>query len=286
MKDLAGKVAFITGAASGIGLALAKVCGAADMKVVLADIDKAGLETAVADLRKAGVDACATHCDVSSVDSLRSAAKAAIAAYGKVHLLVNNAGVLSKGGAGDLSLETWQWVLEINVMGVIRGVEVFLPLLREHGEAAHILNTASVAGYLGLASMTAYCTSKHAVVGYSDSLGHQLAEEGIGVSVLCPGFVNTQIANTERYGKESFDESLKEAVDAGMSADVVAQYAIDQVQAGALYIFTHPGTRGEVLERFDLVNEAFDATEASAVINSDPDSQRVADRDTTEDLHS
>ncbi len=286
MKELSGKVAFITGAASGIGLALSKASGAAGMKIMMADIDEAGLDRAVAELLAEDVDACAVYCDVSSEESMRVAADATLAAFGKVHLLVNNAGVLAKGGIGDLSLERWQWALDVNVMGVVRGVEIFLPLLQGHDEGSHILNTASVAGCVGLASMAAYCTTKHALVGYSEALYYQLLEEGIGVSVLCPGFVATDIAQTARYGADEFDSDLQAAVSAGMSPAVVAQHAVDQLRKGAFFIFTHPGTRGEVLERFDSLAGAFDATDASEVIHGDPDSQRVADRETTENLHS
>ena len=130
MKELNGKVAFITGAGSGIGLSLARTCASEGMKVMLADVDDAALENAVASLGGDGIDCGRVHCDVTSPRSLQDAADATIERFGKIHLLVNNAGVLVIGGAGDNSLETWRWAMDVNVMGVIYGVEVFLPLIR------------------------------------------------------------------------------------------------------------------------------------------------------------
>lgn len=291
MKDLAGKVAFITGGASGIGLELARACATEGMKLMLADIDQVALDTVVAEFKAQGTEAAGVICDVSDVESLRAAANATIEQFGKVHLLANNAGVLVTGGAGETSLDTWRWAMDVNVMGVVYGVEVFLPLIRAHGEGGHILNTASVGGHAGFSGVLAYCTTKHAVVGYTDSLAAQLADENIGVSALCPGFVNTRIAETERYDENSnaagdMDKGFVGAVESGMSPEVVGQFAIEQVKQGALFIFTHPGTRGEVEERFPRVSAAFDVTEASALINSDPDAKRIADKKDVGDLYS
>lgn len=290
MKELRGKTAFITGAASGIGFSLARACGELGMRVMLADIDREQLDLAVAGLTDAGVDAAGVVCDVTSEESLRAAAHATIEQFGKVHLLVNNAGVLVVGGVGENSLGTWRWALDVNVMGVVNGVEVFLPLLRDHGEGAHILNTASVGGHVGFGGVLAYSTTKHAVIGYTEALADQLKDEGIGVSALCPGFTRTRIADTERFegnreGDVGADRGFGAAVESGMSPDVVARYALEQVQAGALYIFTHPGTRGEVAERWPIISAAFDATEASEIINSDPDAKRVARKDEVDELY-
>jgi NAD(P)-dependent dehydrogenase (short-subunit alcohol dehydrogenase family) len=290
MKDLKGKVAFITGAASGIGLALARACGDQGMRVMLADIDQSALDQAVTQLQEAQIEADGVICDVTSEQSLRAAAAATIERFGKVHMLVNNAGVLVVGGVGENSLDTWRWAMNVNVMGVVYGTEIFLPLIREHGEGGHILNTASVGGHVAYGGVLAYSTTKHAVVGYTEALADQLKDEGIGVSALCPGFTNTRIAETERFdgNQESDagkDSGFVEAVEAGMSPEVVAKFTLEQIQRDALFIFTHPGTRGEVADRWSVISGAFDATDASEVINSDPDAQRVARKDEVDSLY-
>ena len=202
MRDFEGKTAFVTGAASGIGLALARACGDQGMRVMLSDIDRPALDIAVSSLRDSGVDAAGVVCDVASEKSLREAADATIRQFDKVHLLINNAGVLVLGGAGETTLETWRRAMDVNVMSVVYGVEIFLPLMLAHGEGGHILNTASVGGHVGFAGVLAYSTTKHAVVGYSESLFGQLKEQDIGVSVLCPGFTSTRIAETGLFEDE------------------------------------------------------------------------------------
>jgi NAD(P)-dependent dehydrogenase (short-subunit alcohol dehydrogenase family) len=289
MKNLKGKVAFITGGASGIGLSLARACGAQGMRVMLADIDSSSLDESVSRLRDAQIDVEGVTCDVTSEHSLRAAAAVTIECFGKVHMLVNNAGVLVVGGVGENSLDTWRWALDVNVMGVVYGTEVFLPLIREHGEGGHILNTASVGGHVAYGGVLAYSTTKHAVVGYTEALAGQLKNEDIGVSALCPGFTNTRIAETGRFvGNEDRgagkDSGFVEAVEAGMSPEVVAQFTLEQIQQGALYIFTHPGTRGEVADRWSAISKAFDATEASELINGDPDALRVAHKNDVDGL--
>ena len=187
MKELVDKVAFITGGASGIGLELARACAESGMNVMLADIDEDALSQAIADLKADGLEAQSVRCDVTDVDSIRAAAQATTDAFGKVHLLANNAGVFLEGGAGDIPLEKWRWVIDVNFTSVVYGVEVFLPLIRSHGEGGHILNTASMAALAGFGGLASYVATKHAVFGYSESIATQLKSEGIGVSVLCPG---------------------------------------------------------------------------------------------------
>lgn len=180
--------------------------------------------------------------------------------------------------------------MDVNVMGVIYGVDVFLPLIRSHGEGGHILNTASVGGHVTYGNMSVYCTTKHAVVGYTEALAAQLQDEDIGVSALCPGFTQTSIADTGRFegnqeGDQSSDLGFVEAVESGMSPDVVAKFALEQIQQDALYILTHPGTRDEVAERWQVVENAFDTADASELINSDPDAKRIASRDDADELY-
>jgi NAD(P)-dependent dehydrogenase (short-subunit alcohol dehydrogenase family) len=290
MKYLHNKVAFITGAASGIGLALARACGKMGMKVMLADVDEEAVSRALNELSNEGFECGSVICDVTQANSLQKAADATLEKFGKVHLLINNAGVLVVGGAGENSLETWRWAMDVNVMGVIYGVETFLPLLRQNEDGGHILNSASVGGHVTYGTMLAYCTTKHAVVGYTEALADQLKTEEIGVSALCPGFTQTRIADTGRFkenleGEKSAELGFADAVEAGMSADVVAQYAIEQIQTDALYIFTHPGTRDEVMDRWPVISAAFDRSDASDLINSDPDAHRVASRSDADDLY-
>ena len=288
MIDLGGKVAFITGAASGIGLALARACAGQGMKVMMADLDAQGLYAQLQALLHAGMDVKAVQCDVTEVAAMRAAARTTIREFGKVHLLANNAGVFVEGGAGEVPLETWRWVVDVNFMSVVHGVETFLPLIRAHGEGGHILNTASMAGLVGFAGLAPYVATKHAVFGYSESLAGQLKSEGIGVSVLCPGFVNTKIADIGRYAASHVEQNNAEveaSVRQGMSPEVVAEYALQQIQSDALYLFTHPGTREEAMERYQHIASAYDSTAASELINRDPDAQRAASKASIEGMH-
>jgi len=275
MIELSGKVAFITGGASGIGLALARACVDEGMKVMLADIDEAGLNAAVRDLA-GGVGSI--RCDVTDSDSVQAAADATIRQFGKIHLLINNAGVLVTGVIGKIPLEEWRRAFEVNVMSVVHGIETFLPLIRAQGEGGHVLNTASVGGHVGFAGVGPYSASKFAVVGMTESLASEVKGEGIGVSMLCPGFTNTRIA-------EHAESSVVDAVKSGMSADIVARFTLEQIQQEALYIFTHPGTQDEVEERFPRISAAFEVTAASDIINSDPDSKRIAKKFDVEDVY-
>ncbi len=274
------KVAFVTGAASGIGYEMVLRCLDLGMKVVAADIDAGGLE----DLK--GYACCQTVvCDVTSLESLKVAASIAESKFGPVSLLVNNAGVFGEGGAGDLDLERFRWIVDVNLMSIVMGVEVFLPQLLENRGSAFVLNTASVAGHIGYANLLAYSTSKHAVIGYSESLAEQLKGQ-ISVSILCPGFVNTRIAETARYKQgNTNNEDLQVSVAQGMAPGTVAAYAIDRVFAGDRYIFTHPRTYREVTERLQRIDEAFQLTRADGRIMADPDAQRVASRSGTEESH-
>ena len=287
MQNLDGKIAFVTGAASGIGFELARACGSAGMGVMLADIDDDGLRAAEAKLAEAGLDVGTVHCDITDIQSVQSAAEATIQRFGKLHLLANNAGVLIEGGAGETSIDKWRWAIAVNFTSVVYGVETFLPLIRAHGEGGHILNTASVAGLVGFSGLAAYVATKHAVFGYTESIAAQLQDEGIGVSVLCPGMVNTRIAEVARYDdsdEETEDSGFAEAVSQAMSPEVVARYTLEQIQEDAVHIFTHPGTRDEILERYGNLKNALDVTAASEIINSDPDSKRQARKEIIEDL--
>ena len=243
MDNITGKTAFITGAASGIGLALTKRFLHAGAKVMMADINADALTSAQSTL----VGETATVvCDVADPASVQSAADATLAAFGKVHIIVNNAGVAIADQPGRAPLADWHWVMDINLMGVVHGVETFTPILTAQGEGGHFINTASMAGHVASPGMAAYNASKFAVVGYSETLAQDLAPLGIGVSILCPAWVKTSIAQAHLNrpsGPASAGTSEHTAIDAvatGIDPNVVADWAYDCLLAGRLYIFTHP----------------------------------------------
>src|SRR5476651_1776564 len=197
MKDLPGKTAFVTGAASGIGLGVATALAQAGAKVMLCDIEEAALKGALESLRRTNVDVDSVKADVSLKAELQAAADATVARYGKVHILVNNAGVAGGRGYGHWTDAGWDWVLGVNLMAVIWGIEIFGPLIEAHGEGGQIVSTVSVFGLIAGGSPQ-YDVSKYGVVALSEGLRKALAPRRIGVSVLCPGVVRTQIVNFRR----------------------------------------------------------------------------------------
>ena len=252
MEELAGKVAVVTGAASGIGLALSRALSAEGMKVVLADIEDAALDAAVAGFPD-GAEVLAVHCDVSdpaAVDALRDAA---VERFGTVHVVANNAGVSTGGPVWSHTPEDWEWVLGVNLYGVVNGVRSFAPLLIEQGEG-HIVNTASMAGLSSPPFMGVYNVSKHAVVTLSETLFGDLAlagAEGVGVSVLCPGWVQTRIHEAARNRPDApeedpdgaaagFAEVAAALIASGLEPDDVAQMVVDAIRTRRFYILTHP----------------------------------------------
>lgn len=285
MKSLQGKVAFVTGAASGIGRALAMACLQHGMAVVAADRDSAALKVLPTTKASTEQRLLTLHCDVTADGALAEAARQTEDVFGPVNLLVNNAGRFASGGVGDLGIADWRRLLEINLLATVAGVEAFLPHLERNAGAAHILNVASVAGHTGFAGLAAYCSSKHAVVGYSEALHYELQAKAIGVSVLCPGFVNTHIVDNQLTAADNSDASLREAVAAGMSPETVAAHALAEVWDNPLFIFTHPGTEQEVTGRLPHTLSAFQAARWSQIIGSDPDAHRQASREVTQNLH-
>ena len=200
MKDLKDKVAVVTGGASGLGLAMARVFAAEGMKLVLADVEEESLRRVETDFRKAGVPVVGLKTDVSSAHDVERLAEKTLATFGGAHLLCNNAGVAPGGVVWENTLPDWEWVLGVNLWGVIHGVRVFLPIMLRQETECHVVNTASVAGLLSVPGMGAYCVSKHAVVTLTECLYHDLAQRAakIGVSVLCPAYVPTGISDSER----------------------------------------------------------------------------------------
>jgi NAD(P)-dependent dehydrogenase (short-subunit alcohol dehydrogenase family) len=273
MRGLTGKTAFVTGGASGIGFAVSLAFAQAGMKVMLADIEEEALAAAVKNLKDVGPDVRGVQCDVTDPRSVERAAKMSYEAFGKIHVLCNNAGVLAIGGVDNISVEEWRWVFDVNVMGILHSLSVFLPHIRAHGERGHIVNMASMAGILSGQGFSPYSASKFAVVNMSEGLATQLQPLGIGMSVVCPGFVRTKIMEgarnrPERYGLSQGPRSetsegalfarLFQLVNAGIDPSDVAGRLISAIQNDELYVFTHPERRPEVEARFSAILAAFD----------------------------
>jgi NAD(P)-dependent dehydrogenase (short-subunit alcohol dehydrogenase family) len=277
MRDLAGKTAFVTGGASGIGFALGRAFAEAGMKVMLADIETDALAAAVKSLHNFGLDVRGVPCDVADPVSVDHAANVSYEAFGNVHVVCNNAGVAAGSGIDTISLDNWRWVLDVNLMGVLHGIHTFLPHIRSHGEGGHIVNTASMAGMQSGLGFSPYAASKFAVVNMSEGLAMQLKPLGIGVSVLCPGFVRTRISESgrnrpERYGPAQAQTPaspagmlaahLAKQSQAGLDPSEVASQVLTAIREDDLYVFTHPEMRDEVEERFAAVIAALDKATA------------------------
>jgi NAD(P)-dependent dehydrogenase (short-subunit alcohol dehydrogenase family) len=276
MRDLAGKTAFVTGGASGIGLALGRAFAEAGMKVMLADIETNALKDAVDSLRNVGPEVHGVTCDVADPLSVELAAKASYDAFGSVHVVCNNAGVGGGRGIDDISLESWRWVIDVNLMGVVHGIRTFLPHIRAHGEGGHIVNTASRAGMKSGMGFSAYSASKFAVVNMSEGLALQVKPLGIGVTVLCPGFVRTRINESGRNWQERYGPSQKPAADSvagtlaaqlvrsGRDPSDVAAQVLTAIREDELYVFTdHDASwRRELEVRFAAILAALDKVAA------------------------
>ena len=277
MRDFAGKTAFVTGGAAGIGLALGRAFAQSGMKVMLADIEADALQAAVKSLQEISPDISGTICDVADAASVERAAQAAFDAFGKVHVVCNNAGVAAGGGIDHISLDNWRWVIDVNLMGVLHGIKSFLPHIRAHGEGGHIVNTASMAGMQGGLGLSPYGASKFAVVSMSEGLNLQLKPHGIGVSVLCPSYVRTRIGESgrnrpERYGQSqpldpaspaaAMVAAIAENIQAGLDPAFVAARVLAAIREDQLYVFTHQGMRAEVEGRFAAILAAMDTVPA------------------------
>jgi NAD(P)-dependent dehydrogenase (short-subunit alcohol dehydrogenase family) len=273
MREFLGKTAFVTGGASGIGLALGRAFAESGMKVMLADIEADALAAAVDSLRGIGPEIRGVACDVSDASSVDQAAQATFAAFGKVHVVCNNAGVAGGSGIDDISIDNWRWVIDINLMGVVHGIAAFLPHIRSHGEGGHIVNTASMAGMQSGLGFSPYAASKFAVVAMSEGLALELKPSGIGVTVLCPGWVRTRIGESgrnrpARYGPApTLDPAspaaavvayIAEQLRTGLEPSQVAASVLAAIAADQLYVFTHPEMRGEVDDRFAAIRAALD----------------------------
>jgi NAD(P)-dependent dehydrogenase (short-subunit alcohol dehydrogenase family) len=273
MKTIAGKTAFVTGAASGIGLGIATALAQAGAKVMLCDIEEGPLKAARERLQQTNADVDTVRADVSLKAELQAGADATIARYGKVHILVNNAGVGGTGGYGAWTDKGWDWTLGVNLMAVIWGVEIFGPLIESHGEGGHIVSTASIAGLISGAA-SAYNVTKYGVVALSEGLRNDLAPKGIGVSVLCPGFISTNILRSGRNVPQRFGgldqvsitappdpeaaKAFREKLEAGIDPLYVGDLVREGIENDWGYIFTDNEFEPVIKQRFAAIERGFD----------------------------
>jgi len=279
MRDFDGKTAFVTGGASGIGLALGRAFAETGMKVMLADVEASALERALQSLRNHGNRVRGIRCDVADPDGVERAAQAAFDAFGNVHVVCNNAGVAAGGGIDNISIDNWRWVVDVNLMGVLYGIRSFLPHMLKHGEGGHIVNTASMAGMVNGMGFSPYAATKFAVVAMSEGLAMQLQPHGIGVSVLCPEFVRTRIGESGRNRPARYGETppldpaspaaqvvaeIARRLEAGIDPKEVAARVLDAIRNEQFYIFTHPNMRQAVDGRFAAIQAAMDRVVANS----------------------
>ena len=274
MQDFAGKTAVVTGAASGIGLGIAKALAGAGMNMVLADLRPGPLEEARKAIESLGVKAIAVPVDVSDPDSVAAVAKAAAQAFGKLHIAVNNAGVAMHGTKLELvTPEEWNWAFGVNVMGVTNGIRSFVPMIRAHGEGGHVVNTGSMSSFFVREGREqgAYAATKYAVAAISEALEQELKDTGIGVSILCPGAVTTSIFDSaatrpDRFGgayRRPTQEALKSAFTTGsLDPVVVGQRVLQAIRDEDFYILTHTNERAAVKARLDRIIAAFDRADS------------------------
>jgi NAD(P)-dependent dehydrogenase (short-subunit alcohol dehydrogenase family) len=284
MKDFKDKVAVITGAASGIGLGIARRAAKEDMKLVVADIEKDALNQTEEELKSSGTDVISVLVDVSKLEDIERLAQKTIERFGEVHLLCNNAGVASPGLLWEGILSDWEWVIGVNLWGVIHGIRTFIPIMLQQDNECYIVNTSSMAGIMsGDWANGIYGITKQGVVSLSESLRTSFAQMGkkIGVSVLCPGFVNTKITSSERNRPAEFRGSdylppferiiknhpeLEQAVkaapkiwEAGTDPDQSGDIVFKAIKNGIFYIFTEagPGWETGMKTRFDGIWEDY-----------------------------
>ena len=269
MQDLSGRVAVITGGASGIGLATARRLAREGMRIVLADIQKDALDAAVTEIQGLGTEALGVQTDVGDLNQVKALADQTFAHFGGAHLVFNNAGVAVFGLIQEMRHEDWEWVIRVDLWGVIHGVEVFVPRLIAQGQGGHIVNTASFAGLVPNQGLGVYCVAKYGVVALSECLYRDVSPHGIGVSVLCPMVHATNIESSERNrpaqlgGPEASrartPEEQQNLRGRTLPADVAAEKVVRAVKKGDLYIHTHEEARPFIRRRFERLDRAFES---------------------------
>ena len=272
MREFRDRVAVVTGGASGIGRALARRFAGEGMKLVLADIEEPALEAAVKEFEAAGTETLGVVTDVRQAESVDALARQTLERFGAVHIVCNNAGVFAGGLSWECSVKDYEWVLGVNVWGVIHGVRSFVPILVEQDTEAHIVNTASMAGLTTFPMSSAYHMSKHAVLALSECLYKELAAQKVGVSVLCPEMVATNIADGDRNRPEELadaapaasktlvQQAIKDAIGRGISPDVLAERTFEAIRAERFYILADDSWREACNARLDDIREARNPT--------------------------
>ncbi len=287
MQEFEGKVAVVTGGASGIGLGMATRFAAEGMRLVLADIEEAVLEEAAAGLRENGAEVFTVQTDCGDAASMDNLAEESLGHYGSVHVVCNNAGVGARGTMWELGVNDWEFVLRVNLWGVIHGVRVFTPHLIEQDEG-HIVNTGSMAGLVSVSGTGPYNVSKHGVVTLSETLYGELQDAGsnVGVSVLCPGIIRTNLRNSERNRPEHLRDLDAEAVKErtqntpgfsdtvrlqALSPEWAAECVFEGIKANRFYILTHDDHEGQIPRRHDAIqNDGNPAVVRSTVFAGGP----------------
>jgi NAD(P)-dependent dehydrogenase (short-subunit alcohol dehydrogenase family) len=270
MQDFTGKVAVITGAASGIGAALARRCAGEGMSVVLADVSEQGLAEVAAAVQAMGAEVLSQRTDVAVAAEVEALAEAAWRRFGQVDLLFNNAGVLLTGSSWECSVEDWRWLLDINLMGVIHGVTSFVPRMLAQGTPGHIVNTSSLAGLLAAPLMGPYTVSKQAVLALTETLHYELdGNTPLGVSVLCPGPIATAIAGSAEgrptpaepsAAQRQLQEFLGRGIAEGMEPDQCAERVFAGIRESRFWIFTHEDFKPEYQRRVQSVLDGTNPT--------------------------
>jgi NAD(P)-dependent dehydrogenase (short-subunit alcohol dehydrogenase family) len=291
-NEFAGKTAIISGGAGGIGLALAEEFGQLGMQIVIADIDPEELAKAEQRLREAKIQVLACPLDVTNYQQWQDTVAETEAKFGNIHMLVNNAGVGGIPGSVDKTkIETWKWVLDVNVMGVVNGTQATAPSMKRHGQGGWIINVASMAGMNGVPFSGAYAASKAAVVSMSESWAAELKKHNIAVSALCPAFVKTRIHESLRNLQPEYqavkDQSgpkitsgkrvnpAEALVESGIPPSLLAKRVVEALKSGQRYIFTHPNFREPIAYRSSLLDTAFADAENSPLVGHLKDDEIV-----------
>ena len=282
MREVKGKTAFITGGASGIGFGMAQAFADAGMNVAVADIEERALADAAEKLASAGANVLTTVLDVTDRDGFARAADAVEARFGNVHVICNNAGVSSRGPIERASYDDWDWVMGVNLDAVFNGIHTFIPRIKAHGEGGHIVNTSSIAGHVIGAGNGIYTTTKFAVVALSETLRLELANDNIGVTVVCPGAVKTRFNDSDRNRQPAYSNIgnsmtaeqkalIVKSFDHGTEPRDLGEMILDAIRQNRLYVLPHAEFKPVVQARYEAIMAAFS--------HDPPDPERAADNE-------
>ena len=286
MKEVRGKVAFVTGGASGMGLGMVRAFADAGMRVMIGDIEKEPLERAVAELKEKDAEIAGFQVDVTQLEQVEAAAQATVDTFGSVHVICNNAGIGVGGPSETARMRNWHWVVDVNLWGVVHGLQAFVPRILSHGDGGHVVNTASMAGMFGVRGTGPYNATKFAVVGISETMMAEHRNDDLGVSVLCPGVVATNLGTSGRNRPSDYGgpmdlnqkDRTSEMLAKGLDPDIVGRQVLEAIQDDQPYIFTDPGLRylieqrsAEILAGHDWADqcEALQGVEQSGLLLPD-----------------